>query len=429
MSSRTQPSSFNFSILLRARIVLPIVRPPIVDGAVLVTGDRIAAVGSWKALAARVRQGAARVDLGNSILLPGLVNAHCHLDYTDMAGRIPPQRSFTDWIKLITAAKSEWSYSEFAESWLNGARMLLRRGTTTVADFENIPELLPEVWTATPLRVISFLEMTGVRSRRDPRAILSEALARADALDHERCCVRLAPHAPYSTFPELLRLCAKSSRQRGWPVSIHVSESAQEYDMFMRRKGELFRWLTRCGREMADCGRRSPVQHLHDCGLLGKNLLAVHMNYLRPSDAALLKNNNVSIAHCPRSHLYFQHRKFPFATLERHGVNVCLGTDSLATVIKTRRQTVQLDMFEELRAFAKAHPRVSSESIVRMGTMNGARALGMAKRIGQISKGAFADLIAFPGKAAPKDAYDAVLEHSGDVAASMIAGRWALKPD
>ena len=98
------------------------------------------------------------VDLGETVLLPGLVNAHCHLDYTDMAGEIAPTRFFTDWIKTITAAKAGKIYADFAQSWLRGAQMLLRTGTTTVADIEAVPELLPEVWRATPLRVFSFLE-------------------------------------------------------------------------------------------------------------------------------------------------------------------------------------------------------------------------------------------------------------------------------
>ena len=93
------------------------------------------------------------------------------------------KKAFTDWIKLITTANAQWTYSEFAESWLDGANMLLRTGTTTVADIEAVPELLPEVWDATPLRVISFLEMTGVRSRRTPALIFQEALDRIEA-----CC-------------------------------------------------------------------------------------------------------------------------------------------------------------------------------------------------------------------------------------------------
>ncbi|HZL42810.1 MAG TPA: hypothetical protein VFD66_05980, partial [Verrucomicrobiae bacterium] len=137
-------------LLLRARIVMPVSRAPIENGAVLVSGQKIAAVGSWENMP-RSRK-CRVVDLGDSILLPGLVNAHCHLDYTRMAGLMPPQKSFTDWIKLITTTKAEWNYSEYAESWLSGAGMLLRTGTTTVGDFEAVPELLPDVWGATPLR-------------------------------------------------------------------------------------------------------------------------------------------------------------------------------------------------------------------------------------------------------------------------------------
>ena len=127
------------------------------------------------------------LDLGKVILLPGLVNAHCHLDYTDMAGELPPPKTFTDWIPLITAAKSNWSYSEYAHSWLHGAHMLLRTGTTTVADIEAMPDLLPETWDATALRVVSFLEMTGIRARRDPKEILREAVEKIDSLNHARC--------------------------------------------------------------------------------------------------------------------------------------------------------------------------------------------------------------------------------------------------
>src|SRR5437016_7931416 len=138
--------------------------------------------------------------------MPGLVDAHCHLDYTDLAGEIAPTKGFTDWIKTLTAAKAGKIYADFAQSWVRGARMLLRTGTTTVADIEAVPELLPEVWQATPLRVISFLELTGVKSRRQPSAILRDAVETIEALPAHRCRARIAPHAPYSTAPELLRL-------------------------------------------------------------------------------------------------------------------------------------------------------------------------------------------------------------------------------
>lgn len=148
-------------MLIRARVVLPINSPPIENGAVLVSQNRIAGVGAWRDLTAQ--SSGPSVDLGAMVLMPGLVNAHCHLDYTNMTG-MPPQKQFPDWIKGLLALKAAASYSDYAEAWLRGAKMLERTGCTTVADIEAVPELLPEVWSSTSLRVFSFLEMTGVRS-------------------------------------------------------------------------------------------------------------------------------------------------------------------------------------------------------------------------------------------------------------------------
>lgn len=413
-------------MILRARVVLSLTRPPIQDGAVLIYGNRVARVGRWKDLSGDTRDEV--FDLGDTVLLPGLVNAHCHLDYTDMAGQFPPQKSFTDWIKLITTAKSEWNYSEFAESWLNGARMLVRTGTTTVADFEAVPELLPEVWNATPLRMLSFLEMTGVKSRRQPASILRDATERIDALPAHRSRARIAPHAPYSTAPELLRLSAATARERNWPFSVHVAESALEFEMFTLARGEMHDWLKRNQREMSDCGLGSPVQQLHRCGALCEKLLAVHVNYLAAKDAALLGRKKVSVAHCPRSHAYFKHAPFPLRELTRAKVNICLGTDSLASVEKAKRQSIELNLFSEMQTLAAAQPQLAPKSILQMATLNGARALGLGGQVGEISAGAFADAIAIPFSGKLKAVHETVLNHRGEVAASLIDGQWAVAP-
>ncbi len=414
-------------MILRARVVLPLTGPPIKDGAVLIYGNRVARVGRWKDLAGDDRD--AVVDLGETVLLPGLVNAHCHLDYTDMAGQFPPQKSFTDWIKLITTAKSEWNYSEFAASWLNGARMLARTGTTTVTDFEAVPELLPEVWRATPLRVISLLELTGVKSRRSPAAILRDALERIEALPAHRCRAGIAPHAPYSTVPELLRLSAEAARARRWPLSVHVAESAAEFDMFQHARGVMHDWLQRNQRDMNDCGFGSPVQQLQRNGVLGENLLAVHVNHLAPKDADRLGRKKVSVVHCPRSHFYFKHQAFPLRELTRAKVNICLGTDSLASVYKKPRETVGLNMFAEMQALAVAQPSLTPKQILHMATVNGARALGMRGQVGEISAGTFADVIAVPFSGKLASAQEAIVNHHGDVAASLIDGHWAVAPE
>ena len=414
---------FRSFMILRARVVLPISRPSIEDGAVLITGNRIAQVGPWKEFSS---DSGNTIDLGETILMPGLINAHCHLDYTDMAGQVPPQKSFTDWIRLMLATKAGWNYSEYAESWIRGAHMLRKTGTTTVADFEAVPELLPDVWSSTPLRVISLLEMTGVKSRREPRAILQENVNHIVTLPGGRCRPGLAPHAPYSTAPELLRLSADMARQRHWPLSIHVSESIQEFEMFTKGRGIMFDWLLRNGRDLSDCGERSPVQHLDRYGAL--NCLAVHVNYLADGDAKLLAKRKASVAHCPRSHAYFGHTDFPLDRFTRAKVNVCLGTDSLATVYKKPRQIVELSMFDEMQAFAVKFPRVSPEKILRMATVNGARALGMEGEAGEISEKALADLIVIPFKGKIEDAHEAATHHRGEVMASLIDGEWAVAP-
>ncbi|HXP60040.1 MAG TPA: amidohydrolase family protein [Dongiaceae bacterium] len=411
-------------MILRARVVVPVRQAPIPNGAVLIRRNRIAAVGPWRDFSASRRP---VIDLGEAALLPGLVNAHCHLDYTDMAGLFLPPTVFTDWLKQMNATKAGWSRTDYSESWRRGARMLLGTGTTTVVDIEAVPELLPGVWQTTPLRVLSFLEMIGI-GRRPAPAILEETVARMATLRGGPWRPGLSPHAPYSTIPDLLRLSAAAARRRRWRITTHVAESALEFDMFTRRRGEMFDWLRRNARDMSDCGHGSPVQHLQRCGMLHPNLLVVHANYLAPQDAALLGRAGVSVAHCPRSHFYFRHQPFPLRALRRKQVNVCLGTDSLASVCKSPRQALELNMFEEMRTLAERPAAPRPREILRMATLNGARALGLEGQVGEIAPHALADLIALPFSGRLAGVYDAILEHRGPVAASMIGGRWAIEP-
>lgn len=423
---RSPRNTVKSTLLLRARLVLPVARPPLSDGAVLVSGRRIAAVGRWRDFSACAPKRV--VDLGAVVLMPGLVNAHAHLDYTDMAGQLPPPRTFSDWLSLITETKAGWSRADYMASWVAGAEMLARTGTTTVADIEAVPQLLPEVWAATPLRVFSFLEMIGIKGHRRPPDIVREAVARLDSLKHCRCRGGLSPHAPYSTVPELMRLSARMARRRKWRLATHVAESAPEYEMFERGRGEMHEWLQRSGRDMSDCGRGSPVQQLQRCGVLSSRLLAVHANYLGRHDAKLLARHGVHVVHCPRCHSYFRHDPFPLRRLLKAGVNICLGTDSLASIYKARHERVELSLFEEMRALAKKAPWLSARRILRMATLNGARALGMKGQIGELAEGRLADLVALPLAGKVADIHERVLHDARDVAASMIDGQWVIAP-
>jgi cytosine/adenosine deaminase-related metal-dependent hydrolase len=270
--------------------------------------------------------------------------------------------------------------------------------------------------------------MTGIKSRRHPNEILREAIEKIDSLRHLSNRAALSPHAPYSTLPELLRLTAKTIRKRNWRATIHVAESQQEFEMFTRARGRMHAWLSRHERDNSDCGLGSPVAHLARNRLLSENVLAVHANYLARGDASLLAKSKTHVVHCPRSHDYFRHAKFELKRLAAAGVNICLGTDSLATVRKVGKKKPELDLFAEMRALAANDGAISPKEILQMATLNGARALGLAGKIGELSPNAFADLIALPCPEKLKSIHDSVVHHQGSVVASMIGGRWAIPP-
>ncbi len=387
---------------------MPISSPAIEDGAVWVKGTRIVRVGKWSEFKATRKKVS---DLGEVVLLPGLVNAHCHLDYTNLAIR-RGGKSFTDWVREIIRRKNEWSVDNYRKSWMVGARMLEDTGTTTVGDVEAASELLPWAWRQTRLRICSFLEMTGVASGQAPKQIVGDAIAKITKLKSSKDYTGLSPHALYSTVPQLLKLTA--GRSKKVRVTMHVAESEDELQMYRDRKGELFEWLSKF-RDMSDCGGATPLAAVHRAGLLTSKFLAVHANYLTTDDVHLLAKSGASVVHCPGSHAYFGHRRFPYQQLARAGVNICLGTDSMAST------KLRLNMFAEMQQFARIYPKVFPVQILRMATQNGARALGLDGEAGELRPGSFADIIAVPFRGKMADSAAAVL-YSRQVSASFLGG-------
>jgi aminodeoxyfutalosine deaminase len=407
-------------MILRSRFVLPISAPLIENGAVAISGDRIVAIGKWSELK-RTLSGEV-TDLGETILLPGFINAHCHCDYTDMAGLLSPRGSFSEWIKAIVTLKAQWSYADFAQSWLRGAKQLLHSGTTTVVDMEAVPELLPEVLSATPLRVISCLEIMALKKSGAPRKIVPASVERAASWPNEQ--KGLAPHAPYTTTPGVLWECFETARQRGWVSTCHVAESREEFDMFTRSRGALFDWL-KTQRDMSDCVGRTPVEQLDAVGALGPDFIAAHANCVTDEDIALLARRCAHVVHCPRSHDYFKHDSFRYEAMRDARINVCIGTDSMASVRKEPKEPMELNVLSELRAFARKREDIAPTELLQLVTTNAARAIGRAGNFGELTAGARADVIAIPVAGNP---LEAVLGHRGDVFASMIGGKWALPP-
>ncbi len=414
-------------MIFRSRILVSVTAPPLADGAVFVSAGQVIWAGAWKDLVGHVSDSV--VDLGDAILLPGLVNAHCHLEYTSMAGALPPPRTFPDWIKSIVTAKSDWCFSDYSVSWLNGARQLLRTGTTTVADIVSVPELLDVTRDASPLRVHSFLEMTGVRSRRNPREIVGDAVELLKGLPTAHGTVGLSPHALYSTTPTLLKEAVQAAKENQWRVTMHVAESQAEFDMFMFARGPMFDWLAP-QRDRADCGVGSPVRICEQSGLLDLGFIAAHVNYLWQDDAQRLAAHRASVVHCPQSHAYFRHHRFPRVELQHAGVNVALGTDSLASTRMAGSIKPTLSLFDEMRALAQTDSLLAPRAILEMATVHGARALGLSQSVGGLFPGSFADFIAIPYCGCFEEAEEFAISYSGTVNSTWIAGScvWQ-KPD
>lgn len=403
-------------------MVVPMGSPPMENGAVVVEGSRICSISRWSDLNPAHRRQV--VDLGESVLLPGFVNCHCHLDYTAMSGKIPPPRRFVDWLQNIVAIKSAWNRAKFAESWIAGARMLEQSGVTTVLNIESVPELLPEVWRATALRFCSCLELINVQSPEAAKPLVRAAVQKSRELEslHKNRC-GLSPHALYTATDELLLSAQDAARSQSRLLTTHVAESAEEDAMYRFATGPLFDWLE-ARWQMAHCGEGSPVSILDRLGYFRAPVVAAHVNYLAPEDERILAKQNVAVAHCPRSSRYFDHAPFPWRRLRNAGVNIALGTDSLASTPKTGKTNPRLDFFAEFACLASQKEAPSPHEILQSATVNGAKALRRENELGQLSLGFLADAVAIPYAGRTETFAESIVHHRGSVSALMIHGRW-----
>ncbi len=365
---------------LRARVVVTMDGPPIDNGAVAIENDRIVDVGTFDEI--KARHANAVVDLGEQTLLPGLINAHCHLDYTCLRGKIPRQNSFTDWIRAINAAKAELAPEDYVASLNHGFAEAKRFGTTSVANLTAFPELIPQI--EEQMRTFWFAELIDVRANVDVDLALTSGLA---------------PHALFTASANLYGRCEETGRL----LTTHLAESREEMSMFRDASGPLFDFMKEIGRDMSDCGGVTPVQKF---GKRSREWILAHLNELTADDFELLarSTSKFHVVHCPRSHEYFGHSPFQFARLRELGFNICLGTDSLAS-------NDDLSLFAEMRAFQKEFPDVSPEDILRMVTTNPARALGQENFLGKISRDAPVDLIAIPSNGG--DVFEEIVGFAG----------------
>jgi aminodeoxyfutalosine deaminase len=390
--------------LLGAEWVVPGAGPPIRDGLVAVEQDRIAWVGG-RADAGRPA-GPVR-DLGRGVLLPGLVNAHCHLELSHLAAvREQAHQGFVAWVEALVERRSG-ADPALARAFTEAAiEELKTTGTVAVGDVSNALGHLG-LLDASGLAAVVFYELLAWDPAR-AEVVLEDARRRVADIARQgvRTPVRLAAHGPYSVSPSLLRALARE----GGPAAIHLAESGAEERFLNGGDREWSAFLGRRGLGHVSFvpPQTTPVRYLESLGALHPGLVAAHCVRVDADERALLARRGVFVAVCPRSNRRLGVGIPQVPEMLAAGVEVCLGTDSLASADS-------LDLLQDAAALHREFPALEPAAIVRMATATGARALGLDD-LGEIATGKRAALAFAPGAVA--DPLDFLV--SGDARARRV---------
>lgn len=414
-------------MLLRARWVLPLDRPPVRNGAVLIdpTG-RIAAVGPRDSVAHPPADPVE--DFGNAILLPGLVNTHTHLELTGFDATAS-EAEFPDWILSIRRLKGSRSPREFLEAAKRGLRDCWAGGVTTVADTGDSGAAMRALYELGGSG-IAYQEVFGPDPGQllDSLAGLKSRVERLRNLSGERVRLGVSPHAPYTVSGQLFFRVAAWARESGLPIAVHIAESKAESEFVTKNQGRFAEaWQHRGIPLLNDSshlalsrrptGSPTPVGWLSILGVLSPFSLCIHAIELLPADILLLQQSDSAVAHCPISNRRHGHGQAPLRDLLDGGVRVGLGTDSVASVGR-------LDMFAEMRA-ARDLAGLTDQAGVELATIGGARALRLDRELGTLSAGKWGDVIAVNDSSGEKnDPFAPVVAASpADVLVTMVGGK------
>jgi cytosine/adenosine deaminase-related metal-dependent hydrolase len=369
-------------------------------------------------------------DLGNVAIVPGLINAHAHLELSDCPAPLTPAQPFTAWIDRLLQhrrARGPQSGGTAAPTpWQQGAAEMLAAGTTLVGDIVDAawqPEVRPD---RGPLAV-AFREFLTLSPARIPE-LLSAAEGHL-AATHPGVALTpvglagwrpgLSPHAPYSVHPQLLRGLVELACQWKAPLAMHVAETRSELQLLAGQGGEFQEFLSRMG-----VWNPEPFQGEWQIPDILRELaraprgLVVHGNFLQAAEYQLLaKSPQLSVVYCPRTHAQFGHPPHPWRDLLNRGINVAVGTDS-------RASNPDLSLWRELQFLRQNFPLVPGELLLELGTRRGASALGVADLVGDLATGRRADfaVVALPDRADPTDPHDLLFDPASRIVTVWLGG-------
>lgn len=404
------------SLLLRAAWVCPVAQAPLRDGWVHVEGDRVTAVGQGASAPGAAREEA----LGSVVVMPGLVNAHTHLELSWLRGAVPPSTDFLAWVGQLMRARGAFEHAADAHK-MAAVRAAIKEmrasGTVAVGDIANAL-VTPAVLAEMQMPAVVFHELMGFRDT-DGRAAVEASRTRRAALGSADVRVVVAAHAPFSVSPELFAAIRDDVRAAPRPLtSVHVGESRAEVQLLHDGTGPWRERLEALGVWRADWTPpgRGPGEYLCDVGVIAAGTLAVHGVHLRDDELAHLAACDATLVTCPRSNAWVGVGAPPVARFFASGARVAVGTDSLASA-------PDLNLFAELAALHRLAPDVPARRLIDAATRGGAQALQLDGRFGVIAAGLSAQLVAV-----------SVPEGTTDPEAELVAGvtpgriRWVGAP-
>ena len=357
-----------------ARWVLPITSAPIKDGWVEIVDGRVTDVGTSKSVCSSIPSG---IDLGEAVIMPGLVNAHTHLELSGLRGSIPRAASMPEWVRAVMSAQR--SLNSPSGGRLSDAASECRgTGTVLVGDIANTLESL-DTFLAGSIEATLFHEFLGFDVEADEAETLIEPSARhISERVNGRVQVRAAAHAPYSVSAELFRAIGRLAG----PRSVHLAESEEEVEFLMSGQGPWRDILEERGR--MNCGwvppRVRPVDYLESVGWLREDTIVVHGVQLIDEEIDRLVEAGSTLVVCPRSNDWTGAGVAPIAKCYARGLRVAIGTDSLASA-------PDFNIFREMVEVRRLAPDVPASKILQSATIVGAQGLGRGRSHGAIEPG------------------------------------------
>jgi cytosine/adenosine deaminase-related metal-dependent hydrolase len=366
------------------------------------------------------------IDWDSAIIMPGLVNAHSHLEEICPAGLRGMDGSWSDWLAALAAEGSRPAPETCQAAAARGARASLAAGTTLIGAIASCSlscETLREEW----LRKVVFKEITAFPPDQAGEVIQEFPAQPAPVEPDERLTPGLSVRAPYSVSPELFRTIAELGQRRRERLAIHLAETKQELELLQGRQGEFKDFLTAHG--LMPEGWRppetAPVSFLDGLGVFDQPAVLVHCNYLDQESMARILSRNCSVVYCPRSHAFFGHERHPVRELLNMGVNVAIGTDLSSG-------TESLSLLDEMRFLFRERKDLRCDEIIRMATLNGAVALDFGGVLGRLRRGYWADMtvLELPETMGERNVEAQILEGAGACLATIVQGKivWTKAP-